>query len=102
MQNWLRRQNSFVKWTAIGTAASVATGMTAAATLAITIFAAFTLQGSQFAITYSSVLENIAQTAFYVIGLSIMGFLIFTAGLIASLFVGTIASLFVGTKTGRE
>ena len=35
MQNWLRRQNSFTKWTAIGTATSAAAGMVAVAALVI-------------------------------------------------------------------
>ena len=95
MQNWLRRQTSFIKWTVIGTAASTATGMAGVAALVITIIAAFMLkQGSHFAITYPPVLDKIVEAALYVIGLSIAGFLIFAVGLIASLFVGT--------KTGRE
>ena len=35
MQNWLRGQNKFTRWTAMGTATSAATGMAAVAALII-------------------------------------------------------------------
>ena len=46
MQNWLRKQNSFTRWTAIGTAASAASAaiiMVAVSTLIIAFIAAFML-----------------------------------------------------------
>ena len=95
MQNWLRRQNSFTQLTAIGTAASAVTGMVAVATLVITFMAAFMLgQRTYFGITYPPVLDEIGKAAGCLTGLSILGFLIFAAGLIASLFVGS--------KAGQE
>ena len=95
MQTWLRRQNSFVKWTAIGTTTSVATGMGAAAALIITIFAGLTLgQRTYFGTIYPPVLEKIFEAGLYVMALSILAFLIFATGFIASLLVGT--------KTRRE
>ena len=97
MQGWLRRQNSFTQLTAIGTAASAATGMVAVATLIICFIAVFMLgQRTYFGITYPPMLDQIGKAALYVMGLSIAGFLIFAVGLIASLFVGT------KTKTGQE
>ena len=90
MQNWLRRQNSFTQLTAIGTAASAVTGMVAVDTLVIAFIAAFVVgQRTYFGITYPPVLDDIAKAAMYLTGLSIVGFLISVAGLIASLFVGT-------------
>ena len=53
MQNWLRKQNSFTRWTAIGTAASAAIIMVAVSTLIIAFIAAFMLgQQTYFGITY--------------------------------------------------
>ena len=90
MQNWLRRQNSFTRWTVIGTAASAATGMVAAATLIIAFIAALVVgQRTYFGIVYPPVLDQIVEAALYIMGLSILGFLISAAGLIASMFVGT-------------
>ena len=43
MQNWLRKQNSFTRWIAIGTAASAAIIMVAVSTLIIAFIAAFML-----------------------------------------------------------
>ena len=43
MQNWLRKQNSFTRWTAIGAAASAAIIMVAVSTLIIAFIAAFML-----------------------------------------------------------
>ena len=95
MQNWLRRQNRFTYWTAMGTAASAATGMAATATLVIAIIAASMLgQRTYFGITYPPVLDQIAEAALYVIGVCIVSFLISVAGLITSLLVGS--------KTGQE
>ena len=95
MQNWLRRQTSFVKWTAIGTAASAATGMASVAAIVITIFAGLTLgQRTYFGTIYPPVLGKIFEASLYVMALSIVAFLIFAAGFIASLLVGT--------KTRRE
>ena len=90
MQNWLRRQNSFTKWTAIGTATSAAAGMVAVAALVIAFIAAFMVgQRTGFGIIYPPVLDKIMEAALYIILVSIVGFLISAAGLIASLFVGT-------------
>ena len=89
MQNRLRRQNSFTQLTAIGTAASAATGMVAVAALIITLIAAFKLQQGTHFITYPPVLDQIAKPALYVLVFSIVGFLIPAGGLIISLLVGT-------------
>ena len=43
MQGWPLRQNSFTRWTAIGTAASAATGIVAVAALVTAFIAAFML-----------------------------------------------------------
>ena len=95
MQNWLRRQNSFTRWTAIGTATSAAAGMVAVAALVIALIAAYMMgQRTYFGITYPPVLDEIAKAALYIIGVSIASFLL--SG------VGLIGSLFVGTKTGQE
>ena len=88
MQNWLRRQNSFTKWTAIGTATSAAAGMVAVAALVIALITAYMVgQRTYFGITYPPVLDKIAEAALYIIGVSIVGFLISAVRLIASLFV---------------
>ena len=90
MKNWLRRQNSFTQLTAIGTAGSVVAGMVTVATLIITFIAAFIVGRQTFyGMVYPPVLDQIGKAALYVLGLSIVGFLIFAAGLIGSLFVGT-------------
>ena len=90
MQNWLRRQNSWTKWTAIGTAISAAAGMVAVATLVIALITAYTVgQCTYFGIAYPPVLDEIAKAALYIIGASIVGFLISAVCLIISLFVGT-------------
>ena len=95
MQNWLRRQNSFTKWTAIGTATSAAACMIAVAALVITTIAVLTMgQRSYFGLLYPPILDKIGGAALYIIGVSIAAFLIFAVGLIASLFVGT--------KTGQK
>ena len=87
MQNWLRKQNSFTRWTAIGTAAI---SMVAVSTFIIAFIAAFMLgQQTYFGITYPPVLDKIAKAAMYIMGMSIVGFLISAAGLITSLLVGT-------------
>ena len=90
MQNWLRRQNSFTKWTAIGTATSAAAGMVAVAALVIALITAYTMgQRSYFGLIYPPILDKIGEAALYIIGVSIVAFLIFAVVLIASLFVGT-------------
>ena len=96
MQNWLRRQNSFTRWTAIGTAGSAATGMAAVAVLVIALIAAFVVgQRTIFGgIVYPPLLDDIGKAALYVIGLSIVGFLISAASLIVSLLAGN--------KTGQR
>ena len=69
--------------------------MVAVATLIIAFIAAFMLgQRTYFGITYPPVLDKIGEAALYVMGMSIVGFLISVAGLITSLLVGT--------KTGQE
>ena len=95
MQNWLRRQNRFTRWTAIGTAASAATGMAAIAVFIITLIGVFTLgQRTLFGMTYPPVLDKIGEATMYIIGISFVSFLISAVGLITSLLVGT--------KTGQE
>ena len=95
MKDWLRGKNSFTKWTAIGTAASAATGIFAVDAIIIALIAAYMLgQSTFFGIPYPPVLDKIGEVALYVIGVSIVGFLISITGLIASLFVGP--------KTGQE
>ena len=95
MQDWLRRQNCFTRWTAIGTAASAATGMAAIAVFVITLIGVFMLgQRALFGMTYPPVLDQIGKTSVYIIGISFVSFLISAAGLITSLFVGT--------KAGQE
>ena len=51
-------------------------------------------QRTYFGVTYPPVLDQIGKAALYIVGLSIVGFLISVASLIASLFVGT--------KAGQE
>ena len=95
MQNWLRKQNSFTKWTAIGTATSAAAGMIAVAALVIAFIAAYVMgQRTYFGIAYPPVLDQIAKAALYIIGVSIACFLLSAVGLIGSLFMGT--------KAGQE
>ena len=67
MQNWLRRQNKFTRWTAIGTAASTATGMAATAVFIITLIGVFALrQRTLFGMTYPPVLDKIGETTMYI------------------------------------
>ena len=90
MQNWLRRQNKFTRWTAIGTAASTATGMAATAVFIISLIGVFALrQRTLFGTTYPSVLDKVGETTMYIIGISLVSFLISAVGLITSLLVGT-------------
>ena len=90
MQNWLRRQNSFTKWTAIGTATSASAGMVAVAALVIALITAYMMgQRTYFGIAYPPVLDKIAEAALYIIGASVVGFLISAVCLMASLFLGT-------------
>ena len=81
MQNWLRRQNRFTRWTAIGTAASAATGMAAIAVFIITLIGIFTLgQRTYFGITYPRVLDKIGEAALYVVDMLQKGNLTITGG----------------------
>ena len=87
MQNRMRRQNSFTRWTAIGTAASAAIGMTAMDILVVTVlmgtfvFCQKTLYGS----VCPPVLDGIATAAMCLIGISIVGFFVSAASLIVGL-----------------
>ena len=90
MQNWLRRQNSLTRWAAIGAATSAAIGMTAVASLIVTgfivIFAAS--QQSHSGIASSPVLNGITAAILCLIAVSIVGFLVSAASLMAGLIAG--------------
>ena len=87
MQNWLSRQNSFTRWTAIGMASSASAGMTAAATLVIVPIAGYGLE--LFSPAGIAVVDMTAVGALFVIKVSALGFLISAVGLITSLFMET-------------
>ena len=69
--------------------------MVAVAALVIALITIYTVgQRTYFGTIHPPVLDKVGEAALYIIGVSIVGFLISAVDLIASLFVGT--------KTGQE
>ena len=87
MHGWLRKQNSFTWWAAIGMASSASAGMAAAATFVSVSIASYGL--GLFSPAWITVVAKTAEGALLVIGVSTVGFLISAVSLIASLFVET-------------
>ena len=89
MKNRLQRQSRFTRWAAIGTGGSAAAGMLAVAVLIIVIIAAYVVgQRTTAGVVYPPVLDAIGIAALFVMGLSLAGFLVCAAGLVAGLVAG--------------
>ena len=77
MRDWLLRQNAFTRWTAFGMAASAVVGIGAVSIFIATLIAAFALEErTAFGSTYPKVLDPIGEATLYMMGISLVSFLI--------------------------